>query len=152
MVSSDAVAIHGGYWVSLSGLERVIDSYCHLYLWIYKRSLFLGKALDSESERELIEQYGYPPTWDDLEEYVMAEKTQKELLQKLYQAVVGIPENPDENGLIGKVDDISELLKLQNCRIRRNEQKISKIWGILIGIGAVGGTGLGMGIKQLLGS
>ena len=82
----------------------------------------------------------------------MTEKTQKEMVQSLYQAVAGMDGNPDDNGLIGDVKDIKELILAQNKRLGKAEQKISKIWGILIGIGAVGGTGLGMGIKSLLGS
>jgi len=81
----------------------------------------------------------------------MPEKLQKDMVKELYQAVVGIPGNPDENGLIGDVKDLRKLLLSQNTRIGRSEQKISKIWGILIGVGAVGGTGLGIGIKELLG-
>lgn len=82
----------------------------------------------------------------------MPDKTPKVILQELSQAVIGIPNNPDENGLIGTVSDIKELVQLQNDRIRKNEQKISKIWGILIGIGAIGGvTGAGFGIKTLIG-
>ena len=80
----------------------------------------------------------------------MVPKTQKELLQELSQAVIGIPENPDDNGLIGDIRDVKKLILDQNTRIRRNEQKIMKIWGIMIGVGAVGGTGLGIGIKQIL--
>ena len=81
----------------------------------------------------------------------MVEKTNKKLLQELYQAVIGIPENSDENGLIGDVRDVKAILTLQNSRIRKNELRITKIWGILIGIGALGGAGIGLGIKSLLG-
>ena len=81
----------------------------------------------------------------------MPDKTEKELLQELYQAVIGIPENPDAKGLIGQVHDLGELIVSQNNRVGKAERKISQIWGILIGIGAVGGTGLGLGIKTLVG-
>ena len=81
----------------------------------------------------------------------MPEKTSKEMVQSLYQAVVGIAENADENGLIGDIADIKELLQTQNKRISKAEGKVNKIWGVLIGVGAVGGTGLGIGIKSLLG-
>ena len=81
----------------------------------------------------------------------MPEKTQKELLQELYQAVIGIPENPDEHGLIGDVAEVKEFIKAQNGRIGKVEQKTNIIWGILIGVGAIGGTGVGLGIKALLG-
>uniref|UniRef100_A0A6M3KIY4 Uncharacterized protein n=1 Tax=viral metagenome TaxID=1070528 RepID=A0A6M3KIY4_9ZZZZ len=46
----------------------------------------------------------------------MTPKTQKEQIQELFQAVIGIPENPKENGLIGKVDTIVDPLKEQNGR------------------------------------
>ena len=81
----------------------------------------------------------------------MADKTSKEMVQSLYQAVAGMDGNPDENGLIGDIKDIKEYLKTQNGRIGKVEQKTSKLWGVLIGVGAVGGTGLGIGIKSLLG-
>lgn len=81
----------------------------------------------------------------------MADKTQKQMTQELYQAVVGIPENEDENGLIGDVKSLAGLIKTQNKRIGKAEGRINKIWGILIGVGVVGGTGLGFGINNLFG-
>ena len=81
----------------------------------------------------------------------MAGKTQKEQIQELLQAVVGIPENDDENGLIGDVRDVRKLLLVMTSRVGKTEQKVSKMWGILIGVGAIGGTGLGIGINQLIG-
>ena len=82
----------------------------------------------------------------------MPVKTQEEMVRELYQVIIGIPNNPDENGLIGDVKEIKENGKTLNGRLGKAEGKINKMWGILIGIGAVGGTGLGMGIKSLLGS
>jgi len=71
------------------------------------------------------------------------EKTQKEMTLELYQAVIGIPENPKDNGLIGKIDGIETLLKIQNGRVTKNEKCISnlksKIRGIIIGISVFGG-------------
>ncbi len=81
----------------------------------------------------------------------MADKTQKQMTQELYQAVVGIPENEDENGLIGDVQDLTKLVREQNKRVGKVEGKVNKMWGILIGIGVVGGTGLGFGINNLFG-
>ncbi len=78
----------------------------------------------------------------------MAEKTNKELIRELHQGMCGLPGTP-ENGLIGDVKELVIVVREQNARIRKNEQKISKIWGILIGIGALGGTGIGLGIKAL---
>ena len=73
----------------------------------------------------------------------MAVKTQKEQIQELCQAVIGIPENPKENGLIGKVDTIVDLLKEQNGRIRKNSKLIYILYGIL------GTSGAGFGVSQL---
>ena len=72
----------------------------------------------------------------------MAAKTQKEQIQELCQAVIGIPENPDENGLIGQVKDVLELLKEQNGRIRKNSKHIYIITGVLMV--TMGGTGFGL--------
>lgn len=81
----------------------------------------------------------------------MPAKTQKEMVQELHQAVVGLPENPEENGLIGDVKEIKDHLVMQNGRIRSNEKSISRIKGIIIGISAVGGVaGAGFGISQLV--
>ena len=82
----------------------------------------------------------------------MSEKTQKEMVRELHQAVVGLPENPEENGLIGDVKEIKSILITQNGRIRSNERRISRINGILVGIATVGGlAGGGYGISQLIG-
>ena len=82
----------------------------------------------------------------------MSEKTQKEMVRELHQAVVGLPENPEENGLIGDVKEIKSILITQNGRIRSNEKRISRINGILVGIVTVGGlAGGGYGISQLIG-
>lgn len=81
----------------------------------------------------------------------MTNKTQKEKINELFQAVIGIPENPDDNGLIGDIRDIKKILLSQNTRIRDNERRIYKIWGILIGLGAIGGSGLGIGLSKLIG-
>lgn len=80
----------------------------------------------------------------------MPDKTEKELIQELHQGVYGIP-GTEEKGLIGDVKDLIGVIQIQNGRIGKNEQHISRIWGILIGVGAVGGTGLGFGIKTMLG-
>lgn len=81
----------------------------------------------------------------------MPEKTQREMVRELHQAVVGLPENPEENGLIGDVKEIKDSLVIQNGRIRSNEKSLSRIKGIIIGISTVGGlTGAGFGISQLI--
>jgi len=81
----------------------------------------------------------------------MTDKTQKEMIQELRQAIVGIDDNPDDNGLIGEFKEVKELLKEQNKRIGKNEGKVSKLQGILIGVGVIGTGGLGVGISQLIG-
>jgi len=81
----------------------------------------------------------------------MPAKTQKEMLGEVYQAMIGLPENPEENGMIGDVREIKDILVTQNGRIRSNEKSISRIKGILIGISALGGiAGAGFGISQLV--
>ena len=46
---------------------------------------------------------------------------------------------------------MKDLMKQMNGRQGNTEQRVSKIWGILIGVGLVGGTGVGLGIKTLFG-
>lgn len=79
----------------------------------------------------------------------MTDKTQKEMIHELSQAVIGIPENPRDNGLIGKVDSIERLLVLQNSRISKNERSISKIVGV--GTGAFGVIGIIITLIQVFG-
>ena len=79
----------------------------------------------------------------------MTEKTQKEMIAELYQAVIGIPENPNDNGLIGTVCSIEKKLDVVNGRTRANETR-SKVnrWAIgsMIGSGGIFG-----GVGKLLG-
>jgi len=81
----------------------------------------------------------------------MVEKTQRAIIQELYQAVVGIPENPKDNGLLGSVDEIKELLKIQNSRVSKNEARIGKLWGVITGLSVISTTTLGLIIKQVTG-
>jgi len=84
---------------------------------------------------------------------MITEKEKKEqtrqMIEKLYQAVVGIPENPKENGLIGKVDEVSCKLDIVNGRTRDNEirSKVNRwaITTIFTGGGALGGIGKWIG-------
>ena len=80
----------------------------------------------------------------------MLEKTEKQLIQELHQGLYGIP-NTEEKGLCGDVKELVKEVRNQNTRIRKNEKKIAYIWGILVGLGAAGGTGIGLGIKALIG-
>ena len=70
----------------------------------------------------------------------MPEKTAKDMTRELYQAVIGIPESPDDNGLIGIVNGISEKLDIVNGRTRKNEVR-SKVNQAIIAL-IVGGSGL----------
>lgn len=72
----------------------------------------------------------------------MPSKTVEEMVQELYQAVIGIPESPDENGLIGDIREIKAWQRIQNGRISCCERNINIIKGILIGIGVLGGGSL----------
>ncbi len=64
----------------------------------------------------------------------MPDKTQKEMTQELYQAVIGLPENPEENGLIGDVKELVKVIKEQNGRIRKNSKLIYIGYGVFIAI------------------
>ena len=81
----------------------------------------------------------------------MPDKPNKQLIQELHQGIYGGP-GTEDMGMIGDVKELVKTIKDQNTRVRKNEVKISKIWGILIGVGVIGGTGLGLGIKTLIGS
>ena len=79
----------------------------------------------------------------------MPEKTQREMIQELYQAVVGIPGNPSDNGLIGDVKEISNKLDRVNGRTRANETR-SQINSWAIG-SLISGGGIIGGLSKLLG-
>ena len=72
----------------------------------------------------------------------------REKIELLYQAIVGIKENPEDNGLIGEVKDISKKLDIVNGRTRANETR-SKVNQAIIGI-IIGSGGIGAGITKLL--
>jgi hypothetical protein len=81
------------------------------------------------------------------------EKEKKEesrmMIQTLYQAVIGIPDSPDDNGLIGDIKDIKEQLILTNGRSRKNEGDIK--WIKRISGGLVGSGGIVAGVGKLTG-
>ncbi len=74
----------------------------------------------------------------------------KSLIGEVHQAVLGVPDS-DDKGLVGDVKELVKTVKEQNSRIRKNEVRISRIVGILIGMSVLGGTGIGLGVKTLLG-
>ena len=73
---------------------------------------------------------------------------QREMIKELYQAVIGIPENPKENGLIGLVSDISKKLDAVNGRTRANEVR-SKVNQAIVAV-LVGGGSITAGITKLI--
>jgi len=50
----------------------------------------------------------------------MKQTERDETLLALYQAVVGIPDNPSENGVLGEVREVKSLLNDLNGRVRTN--------------------------------
>ena len=65
----------------------------------------------------------------------------KELTRELHQAVIGIPDNPEENGLIGDIKDIKKEFKILNGRVTKTETGLSRLKGIIAGISILGGLG-----------
>jgi len=81
----------------------------------------------------------------------MVERTQKEMIQELFQAVIGIPESPDDNGLIGDIAEIKRVTVGLNGKIQKNKSAIDKMKGALIVISVLG-TGIsGFTISQIWG-
>ena len=76
----------------------------------------------------------------------MKDLAQKEMVKLLYQAVIGIPENSEDNGLIGKLEKIDKKLDQVNGRTRGNEVR-SKVNQAIIGITILGAGG---GITKIL--
>ena len=81
----------------------------------------------------------------------MRDKTQKEMLQELSQAVSGIPDT-EEDGLIGDIKDLVSEVRIQNGRIRKIELKVYWVWGILTGIGIALGLSLDKIVQVLANS
>ena len=78
------------------------------------------------------------------------EPTQKEMLQTLTLVIVGIPGNPDENGMIGDIKEIKQDIKAQNSRINKVEGKQKFLYGLVAGAGTFGGV-IGSLISRVLG-
>jgi len=70
-------------------------------------------------------------------------------VQEIYQFIFGVPHTEDK-GLCGDIHEIKELAKAQNGRVQVNRNSISKIKGILIGLGLLGSGSIGMGVVQLI--
>ena len=67
----------------------------------------------------------------------MPQKTQLEMLRELYQVIIGLPNNPKDNGLIGKIDGIESHLKSLNGAVSRNT--IFRKATVAIGIPVIAG-------------
>jgi len=77
----------------------------------------------------------------------MGEKRQGEMVRELYQVVIGIPENPTDNGLIGVINNIDKKLDALNGKVRGNEVRSKVNQGVLgslvTGVMALAGKLLG---------
>ena len=76
----------------------------------------------------------------------MTGKTQKDQLQEVYQAVLGVVGSEDK-GLVGDVKEIVKLVKEQNGRTRRLSTRVNIMWGIIF----ILTSGVGFSIARLLG-
>ena len=75
--------------------------------------------------------------------------SQEEQVRELHQAIFGVKDSADK-GMAGDMREIKELLKTQNGRVQNNRASISKLKGIMIGLGLLGSSGVGMGVVQLV--
>ena len=55
----------------------------------------------------------------------MSTKSQEEMIRELYQCVIGLPDNPADNGLIGDIDDIKKLMVGQANYVTENTRNIA---------------------------
>jgi len=78
-----------------------------------------GTGEDQEDIRNVL-MYGLPPFYDDWEGYLVREKTEKQMIYEVYQAVVGIDRNPEDNGILGDVKDIKAHLVKLNDQVGKN--------------------------------
>ncbi|KKL05276.1 hypothetical protein LCGC14_2607660 [marine sediment metagenome] len=76
--------------------------------------------------------------------------TQKELIQEVHQAVLGV-EGTDDKGLVGDLKELKTDVKAQNGRVGRNTLKIAGIIAFLAGLGVLGGLEIS-DVIHLLGS
>jgi len=67
------------------------------------------------------------------------EKTQKEMIAELHQVVIGLKDNPHDNGLVGDIKEVSRKIDCLNGRVRGNEVRSKVNQGIL---GTIGGGGM----------
>ena len=89
------------------------------------------------------------PFWDSKEEYDM--KTDSEMIRELYQAVIGIPENPDENGLIGDFAETKQETKRINGGFRKLQRLTWALAGIIVILAGLHGIDLTSLIQAVLG-
>ena len=61
------------------------------------------------------------------------------MLQTLTQVIIGIPNNPDETGMIGDIKEIKRDIKAQNSRVNKIEGKQKFLYGLIVGSGTFGG-------------
>ncbi len=67
----------------------------------------------------------------------------EDTVNKLYTAVCGLDDNPDNNGIFGEIKEIKKLIEKQNGRVRKLEIAV-------IGIAVSGVAGSGWLLNWLL--
>ena len=54
----------------------------------------------------------------------MSDKTEREMIAELHQVVIGIPNNPVDNGLVGDIAEIRKQVTLTNGTVNLNVSRI----------------------------
>lgn len=57
----------------------------------------------------------------------MSPKTPEQMIAELYQKVIGIPENPHDDGMIGDIAEIKASVKNMNALVASNVLRVTRV-------------------------